>query len=411
MKRDETQERKAVKLDESQFLASCQSDIQVVEANFPFITMATSVEIQVPTSTSKFLESALNETLKATVKTLAVHYGFDESEALKLVGVSVTEKVPKEKVPKEKKAEEKKEKKEKPTIPLPWTNEIKEEWCHGLRVNHGLFTQCPNEPAANKGEDQLYGKLCSTCLKQCEKNAHGKPNAGLVTERDGESFVAPNGKKPVAYASVMKKLNLSREQVEEEAGKFGFSLTEAMFAEEEKKRGRPAAAKEEKAEKKPEGEKKRGRPAKEKKKVSVTSAEELLEALETQGAAITKRMEATANVVCEEAVGGLPEEETENEDVFEEETENEDVFEDDTETVKALSDSESGSESESDEEEYADCAEVEIEGKTYLMIKSEAEQVGSLVYNEEGEEVGRYAVKNGKPVLESLKKTKKVHKK
>lgn len=353
-----------------------------------------------PISALKFLEEALYESIGKTVKTLAVHYGFDEKEALEMVGVVVEKTQPK----KAKEAKEPKEKKEKVerVVPLPWTNEIKEDWCYGLRVNYGTFTQCVNEPLKNKGDGDLFGKLCSTCLRQCEKNKHGQPTAGLVTERN-EEFVSPTGKKATPYTKVMKTVCFTREDAEREAERLGFTLTDEMFAEDEvKKRGRPS-----KEEKKPEeGEKKRGRPAKEKKKVSVTSAEELLEELESQGAIVAERVKSTAGK------GPIIEaKRVEKEVVFSEE-EDEDEEPKEVEKKKEVVFSEDEDEDEDDgTDEEVSTVDVVINGKTYVMKEDEENEEGAIVYTEEGEEVGRYALKNGKAFIQKEKKQSKSRKK
>jgi len=71
---------------------------------------------------------------KGVVMECASKYGFDGEEALhslEIVNVSVKNK-------------NKKEKKEV-GIPMPFSGEIKEDCCNGVRMNHGLFTQCTNK--------------------------------------------------------------------------------------------------------------------------------------------------------------------------------------------------------------------------------------------------------------------------
>jgi hypothetical protein len=125
-------------------------------------------DMSVTTLLLKTLENATREYARGCVSRCAMLYGFDSSEALtalNLENLSIqvremkkrgTEKVkktkePKEKVVKEKPVKEKKEKKEKavkvvaykPSIPLPFVaSMVKEDGCHGLAYNNGLFTQC-----------------------------------------------------------------------------------------------------------------------------------------------------------------------------------------------------------------------------------------------------------------------------
>jgi len=78
--------------------------------------------------------------------------------------------------------EEEKEIKEKKKskIPMPFCGK-KEKGCIGLRVNHGLYTQCCK---MNEGE------ICKTCIRQ---------NIGTIDERieKGSDFKDKKGKAPV----------------------------------------------------------------------------------------------------------------------------------------------------------------------------------------------------------------------
>ena len=112
-------------------------------------------------------------------------------------------------------------------FPLPYNGEHKETCCSGLKENQFLMTQCQN---ARKGD----AKLCKTCDNQASKNSNGLPKFGTIEMRMAcgiFEYVAPNGKSPAAYSKVMKKLNLSMEQVQEEAAKRGMVLDEGHFAE------------------------------------------------------------------------------------------------------------------------------------------------------------------------------------
>ena len=112
-------------------------------------------------------------------------------------------------------------------FPLPYNGEHNESCCSGLKENQFLMTQCQN---ARKGDD----KLCKTCDNQASKNSNGLPKFGTIEMRKAcgmFEYVAPNGKSPVAYSKVMKKLNLSMEQVVEEAAKRGMVLDEGHFVE------------------------------------------------------------------------------------------------------------------------------------------------------------------------------------
>jgi hypothetical protein len=99
-------------------------------------------------------------------------------------------------------------------------------------------------------------------------------------------YVAPCGKSPVAYSKVMKKLNLSMEQVMEEATKRNMVMDDGHFVEVDSKRGRPSKATTDKAtssssdDEKKESTKGKGRPKKAEKVVElVEPAEDLFATL------------------------------------------------------------------------------------------------------------------------------------
>jgi chemotaxis protein histidine kinase CheA len=177
----------------------------------------------------------------AIIQCGSVH-NFDASEmirSLNLEDISVNmskkvkSKVVKEKVVKEKVVKEKvvKEKvvKEKSVCPMPFDGSMKENCCGALRQNHGLYTQCEtvvSEPGfCNKcGPEAVYGTI------------QQRLEVGIMEFRD------PKGKAPTPFVKVMKKLKISREDVEEEAGKKNIVINDIHFQEEEvekKEKGRP----------------------------------------------------------------------------------------------------------------------------------------------------------------------------
>jgi hypothetical protein len=182
----------------------------------------------------------------------AEKYGFSAEEALReLGGVSVSQK------PKE--IKERKDKPKKPSMALPFNGEFNPNLCHALRQNSGLYTQCQSGPTK--------GAFCNNCHKLAEKSEAGIPEYGLIQQRleaysNGVEYVDPKGRKPVAYLKVMKKYKLTKEQVLEEAGKFGIEINPVHFeAPVDARRGRPAAKPKEPKEAKAV----KGRPKKEKK--------------------------------------------------------------------------------------------------------------------------------------------------
>jgi hypothetical protein len=162
-----------------------------------------------------------------------------------------------------KEKEEKKEKKEKkaePRMVLPYCGKKVEEWCEGLKANHGLYSQCTSEKSGEK--------YCKTCKKQAEKNESGKPTGGEISERMGKSSEAyrmEKGKKCVVYALVMKKLKIEKSEACAEAKKYGLVIPEEEFEMPKSQRGRPKKLSESESVRSDEGEKKgRGRPKKNK---------------------------------------------------------------------------------------------------------------------------------------------------
>jgi len=221
-----------------------------------------------------------------TVNACALKYGFNSEEALNSLGVLSLSEGAKKSTKKEAKTK----KRDKPSVPVPFKGSIQEGCCSGLKQNHGLLTQCQNTC------DTEY---CKGCQKQCDKNASGKPDCGSVSDRmaaylNGFEFRDPKGRAPTAYAKVVQKLKLTREQVEAEAGKFNIVLEDSDFALPESKRGRPKKAVSD-TDSETSGEpKKRGRPKKAEKPVEVSSTEDLFASLISEVKASSPRPEPLA---------------------------------------------------------------------------------------------------------------------
>jgi len=137
------------------------------------------------------------------------------------------EKVVKEKVVKEKVVEKSK-------LPMPFSGKKINECCEALRQNHGLYTQCET---IVKGDE----KFCKKCVNGDKFGTiNQRIEAGLMEFRD------PKGKAPTAFVKVMNKLKISREEVEEAAGKLNIIIDDIHFQEEKtekKEKGRPKKAK------------------------------------------------------------------------------------------------------------------------------------------------------------------------
>lgn len=251
-------------------------------------TQGFSASVYMNRAFEKAASSAATDFTTAAVHHLAVVYNFDAAEALSRLGLDavVVKKsaLRKKGEGKQKSPKVKAPKRVVPMMPLPWCGEANEDWCSGLRLNHGLHSQCTNL--------KQDGEFCVTCQRQADKNASGKPTYGTTTDRAQAGvleFRCPKtGKQTLPYANVMKKLNITREKAVEEATKFGMSIPEEHFEERKTQRGRPkkdaSASDTDSAASTP---KKRGRPAKAKKVVKGEVGDDLiasLVAISAQGA-------------------------------------------------------------------------------------------------------------------------------
>jgi hypothetical protein len=217
----------------------------------------------------------------------ASRYGFNGEEAIRSLNLSV-----KMEHKKGKKVSKPKEVIAKAAFPLPYNGEMNELCCFALRQNNGLYTQCTS---VRKG-DAKYCKGCSTTM---QKTGAEVPEYGTIQQRQAVGifeYVDPKGRKPVAYAKVMKKYKINKKQVLEEAGKINMIINPGHFVvpEESVKRGRPASQKG----KKVKGTK--GRPKKSKKVLEIEGEEDDLFA----------SLVAQANEVTEEETEAVVEEVT-----------------------------------------------------------------------------------------------------
>lgn len=210
------------------------------------------------------VNSEIMKMMKSVVEVCASKYNFDAEEGYRMIcnceGLEVKSS--------SKRSKKISEKPVKSAFPLPYNGELNGECCMGIRLNSGLYTQCPSI----RPEDKAY---CGSCDKQSAKNEHGLPDYGNIQTRlskytKDEEFVDPSGKKPVAYTKVMKKFKVTEEQVREEASKHNMVLDPRHFVEAEKKSGRPAS----KVEKEPKEMKAKGRPKKSKKVLELAGEEE-----------------------------------------------------------------------------------------------------------------------------------------
>jgi len=134
-------------------------------------------------------------------------------------------------------------------VVLPFCGEIQSELCCGVKLNHGLHTQCTR---SRVGEEDY----CKSCRKQADNSATGKPPYGDINDRAkfGVDYRDPKGKMTLPYVNVAEKLGISMEAAHAAAESMGWTIPPEQLKKRVSQRGRPAKTSEPK--------KKRGRPAK-----------------------------------------------------------------------------------------------------------------------------------------------------
>ena len=216
------------------------------------------MSIYVSEQLNRQMVSVIEDVTRRCIMECALKYGFDGEEALVFLNLS-TIKIERKKVEKEVKV-----KVPKAAFPLPYNGEFNENCCFALRQNNGLYTQCTG---TRKG-DKNFCKSCSTTL---QKTGAEIPEYGTIQMRQAVGifeYVDPKGRKPIAYTKIMKKYNLTEDQVVVEGCKLNITVNPQHFvvAEESVKRGRPSSLKEPKEkepkEKEPKEKGAKGRPKK-----------------------------------------------------------------------------------------------------------------------------------------------------
>jgi hypothetical protein len=235
---------------------------------FPKLKMSTQVfeaSVFVSDQLTRLMVNASQDLAQRCVTECAQRYGFDAEEAIRHLGIhmiklerkaSGTKTMKKVKAPKEKVV--------KPAFPLPYNGEFNDACCYALRQNNGLYTQCT-------GSRKADAQFCKACVKNMEKNLSDVPEYGTIQQRQAVGifeYADPKGRKPTAFAKVMKKYKLTEEQVLEEAAKFNITIAPEHFVVEESKRGRP------KTEKQPKEKGQKGRPKKSKKVLEIEGDDE-----------------------------------------------------------------------------------------------------------------------------------------
>ena len=223
------------------------------------------MSIYVSEQLNRQMVNVIEDVTRRCIMECALKYGFDGEEALVFLNLS-TIKIERKKVEKEVKV-----KAPKAAFPLPYNGEFNENYCFALRQNNGLYTQCTG---TRKG-DKNFCKSCSTTL---QKTGAEIPEYGTIQMRQAVGifeYVDPKGRKPIAYTKIMKKYNLTEDQVVVEGCKLNITVNPQHFvvAEESVKRGRPSSLKEPK-EKEPKEKGAKGRPKKSNKVLEIEGDEE-----------------------------------------------------------------------------------------------------------------------------------------
>ena len=231
------------------------------------------MELNMKARTDKMLKELLKSEGRRMVKELSDKYGFSLEEGLMHLRLDSLEV-------------KKVLNKETSKIPIPFCGKKLEGCCDGIRLNHGLYTQCKND--SNLECSGKYS-LCKTCINQKEKNTNGEPTYGCIDNRIklGKDFRDPKGKAPINYGNIMEKLNISRNEAEREAANQNQIIPEEEFEVKKKQRGRPkkstmandtSGSEEDTNVNETKTKKCRGRPKKEEKAVT-KSGEELIKSM------------------------------------------------------------------------------------------------------------------------------------
>ena len=150
----------------------------------------------------------------------------------------------------------------KPNVVLPFCGVIVNDWCAGVKFNHGLHTQCTQGRC--KGD-----RYCKTCRKHADNSATGKPPYGDIEDRGkyGVDYRDPKGKLTIPYANIVEKMGINIDAAHAAAATLSWTIPEEQLVKRVAKRGRPAkSAAVSDTDSETDGEtstkKKRGRPAK-----------------------------------------------------------------------------------------------------------------------------------------------------
>jgi len=224
--------------------------------------MSMNINFTVSAAADRGIAAAITGAVEQAIRFISEKHGLDSAELMaelnltRTVSKAATKSVA--------------QKKKKPSHPIPFCGHVFEDQCFGIRVNHGLHTQCGQIRSGD-------GDYCKTCSKQASTNESSKPNAGDIRVRALGCDWEPVGKL-VSYGNVMEKLGISKEQAEAEAEAQGVTIPESEFDVVKGRRGRPKKdSSSSDDEEKPK--RARGRPKKSKKVVSSSAGDDLISQL------------------------------------------------------------------------------------------------------------------------------------
>ena len=122
----------------------------------------------------------------------------------------------------------------KPTMLVPFCGVIVDDWCQGVRLNHGLHTQCTNPAVAD-------GTYCKTCTKGASASASGKPAYGDIADRAKftTDYRDPKGTRTLPYANVVAKQSLDLTAAHAAAERLGWTIPAEQLVLRTSSRGRP----------------------------------------------------------------------------------------------------------------------------------------------------------------------------
>jgi len=123
----------------------------------------------------------------------------------------------------------------KPSVVLPFCGVIVNDWCAGVKFNHGLHTQCTQGRC--KGD-----RYCKTCRKHADNSATGKPPYGDIEDRAnyGVDYRDPKGKLTIPYANIVEKMGINIDAAHAAAATLSWTIPAEQLVKRVAKRGRPA---------------------------------------------------------------------------------------------------------------------------------------------------------------------------